>query len=34
LMSQAKALGYATENLIFVKQANQVEYESGRHVVH
>ena len=34
LMSQAKALGFATENLIFVKQANQVEYESGRHVVH
>lgn len=34
LMSQAKAHGYATENLIFVKQANQVEYESGRHVVH
>lgn len=34
LMAQAKALGYATENLIFVKQANQVEYESGRHVVH
>jgi apolipoprotein D and lipocalin family protein len=34
LMAQAKTLGYATENLIFVKQANQVEYESGRHVVH
>lgn len=33
LMSQAKALGYSTENLIFVRQANQVEYESGRHVV-
>lgn len=33
LMAQAKALGYPTENLIFVKQANQVEYESGRHVV-
>lgn len=33
LMSQAKALGFATENLIFVKQANQVEYESGRHVI-
>lgn len=33
LMAQAKALGYPTENLIFVKQANQVEYESGRHVL-
>ncbi|NOT15970.1 MAG: hypothetical protein HOP21_10465 [Methylotenera sp.] len=34
LMAQAKALGFATEKLIFVKQANQVEYEAGRHVVH
>jgi apolipoprotein D and lipocalin family protein len=34
LMAQAKTLGFSTENLIFVKQANQVEYESGRHVVH
>lgn len=34
LMSQAKTLGFATEKLIFVKQANQVEYETGRHVVH
>lgn len=33
LMAQAKALGYPTESLIFVKQANQVEYESGRHVI-
>ena len=34
LIARAKHLGYATEKLIFVKQANQVEYESGRHVVH
>ncbi len=34
LMAQAKSLGFATEKLIFVKQANQVEYESGKHVVH
>ena len=34
LIARAKTLGYATEKLICVKQANQVEYESGRHVVH
>ena len=34
LIAKAKELGYATDKLIFVKQANQVEYESGRHVVH
>ena len=34
LVSRAKHLGYAAEKLIFVKQANQVEYESGRHVTH
>ena len=34
LVSRAKHLGYATEQLIFVKQANQVEYESGQHVTH
>lgn len=33
LIAQAKELGFATDKLIFVKQANQVEYESGRHVV-
>ena len=33
LMARAKHLGYATEKLIFVKQANQVEYESGQHVL-
>lgn len=33
LIARAKHLGYATEKLIFVKQANQVEYESGRHVL-
>lgn len=34
LIARAKHFGYATEKLIFVKQANQVEYESGRHVIH
>lgn len=34
LMSKAKALGYPTEQLIFVKQANQIEYEFGKHVIH
>ena len=34
LVSRAKHLGYATEKLIFVKQANQVAYESGQHVTH
>jgi apolipoprotein D and lipocalin family protein len=34
LIARAKHLGYATEKLIYVKQANQVEYESGRHVIH
>jgi apolipoprotein D and lipocalin family protein len=33
LIAKAKELGYPTDKLIFVKQANQVEYESGRHVV-
>lgn len=33
LVSQAKLMGYATEKLIYVKQANQVEYESGQHVL-
>ena len=33
LMARAKTLGYATDKLIFVKQANQVEYESGQHVL-
>lgn len=33
LMAKAKALGFATEHLLFIRQANQVEYESGRHVV-
>jgi apolipoprotein D and lipocalin family protein len=33
LISRAKHLGYPTEELLFVKQANQVEYESGRHVL-
>ncbi len=33
LMAKAKELGFATDQLLFIKQANQVEYESGRHVV-
>lgn len=33
LMTKARALGYATDQLLFIKQANQVEYESGRHVM-
>jgi apolipoprotein D and lipocalin family protein len=33
LTARAKHLGYATDKLIFVKQANQVEYESGQHVL-
>ena len=33
LISRAKTLGYATDKLIFVKQANQAEYESGQHVL-
>ena len=33
LMAKAKGLGYATDQLVFVKQANQVEYEAGRHVI-
>ena len=33
-MAQAKEMGYATDELVFVKQANQVEYEAGRHVLH
>ncbi len=34
LMAQAKEMGYATDELVFVKQVNQVEYEAGRHVLH
>ena len=34
LMAQAKEMGFATNELVFVKQANQVEYEAGRHVLH
>jgi apolipoprotein D and lipocalin family protein len=33
LMAQAKEMGYATDKLVFVKQANQVEYEAGQHVL-
>lgn len=33
LMARAKELGFATEQLLFIRQANQVEYESGRHVM-
>ena len=33
LMAKAKELGYATDQLLFIKQANQIEYESGRHVM-
>ncbi len=33
LIAEAKKLGFATEKLLFIKQPNQVEYESGRHVV-
>lgn len=33
LIAKAKELGFATEQLLFIRQANQVEYESGRHVV-
>lgn len=33
LIAKAKELGFATEKLLFIRQANQVEYESGRHVV-
>lgn len=33
LMAKAKELGFPTQDLLFVKQANQVEYESGRHVI-
>lgn len=33
LMAKAKELGFATEQLLFIRQANQVEYESGRHVM-
>ena len=33
LMAKAKELGFATDQLLFIKQANQVEYESGRHVM-
>lgn len=33
LVAKARALGYATDQLLFIKQANQIEYESGRHVM-
>lgn len=33
LISQAKEAGFATNELIFVKQNNQVEFEAGRHVL-
>ncbi len=33
LIAKAKELGFATEKLLFIRQANQVEYESGRHVM-
>ncbi|QDC44614.1 lipocalin family protein [Methylophilus medardicus] len=33
LMAKAKALGFATEQLLFIRQANQIEYETGRHVM-
>lgn len=33
LMAKAKALGFATDQLLFIQQSNQVEYESGRHVM-
>lgn len=33
LMAKAKALGFATDQLLFIRQANQVEYESGRHMM-
>jgi apolipoprotein D and lipocalin family protein len=35
LISQAKALGFATDKLIYVDQsAEAVNYESGRHMKH
>lgn len=33
LMAKAKSLGFATDQLLFIKQANQVQYESGQHVL-
>jgi apolipoprotein D and lipocalin family protein len=33
LMAKAKELGFATDQLLFIRQANEVEYESGRHVM-
>lgn len=33
LMAKAKELGFATDQLLFIRQANQAEYESGRHVM-
>lgn len=33
LIAKAKTLGFDTEQLLFVRQANEVEYETGRHVV-
>ena len=33
LIARAKELGFATEKLLFIRQANQAEYESGRHVM-
>lgn len=33
LMAKAKSFGFATDQLLFIKQANQAQYESGRHVM-
>ncbi len=33
LMAKAKALGFATDQLLFIRPAHQVASESGRHVV-
>lgn len=33
LMAKAKELGFATDQLLFIRQGNQVQYESGRHVI-
>ncbi|HSH86183.1 MAG TPA: lipocalin family protein [Methylophilus sp.] len=33
LIATAKELGFATNKLLFIRQANQVEYETGRHVM-
>ena len=33
LIAQAKEWGYPTEQLIYVKQNNQIEFEAGKHVL-